>query len=847
MHQLRIAGVALVIVGVSSIGWAQSFTETFDSYAAGSALHGAGGWKGWGNSAGAGAPVSDKYAFSGKNSVAIGGSSDLVHEFTCTGGRWAISAMRYVPSGSTGAVFFILMSQYADSGAGNEWAVQMRFDLGSGTIGALNGAGSSNGSGRIIYDRWVEVKCIIDLERNTIDQCYDGEVIGSHTWSAGAYKTFQAIDFYSEATNGSFAYYDDIKLERYFIYKAQSPHPADGATGVLAPVMTWVKGDKAVSHDVYFGTSPQLTAADLKPPRLGYEVYLYPLEATPGTTYYWRIDEIMADKTVTTGDVWSFTIAPNTAYAPSPRNGDKWIDPNADLAWSAGQGAGTHELYFGTDRAAVTARDASVSKGPLYDTTFEPGTLAKNTTYYWIVDESDGAKYPGEMWSFTTAGGPGGGVKAEYFRNTSVSGAPFLTQIESAIDHSWGDPGGPALGVVDQFSARWTADLEIAVADTYTFVTNSDDGVRLWLDDKQIINHWTDHSPAVDLSRPIKLDAGIHSLRMEYYEQGGGATAQLSWEGAVVLRQIIPAGPLQPPLHARALYPAKGDVDVPQGVTLLWTAGDDAVTHDVYFGADQAAVAAATPADAGVFQGSQALASLNPGPLEGGKTYYWRVDEVNDAAQGSPWKGMVWSFTTASFLVVDNFESYTNESPYRLFQTWVDGVGFSEDEYFPMGNAGNSSSSAVGHDVWSPGTTYNTIAETGVVHSGRQSMPIDYNNVKTPYYSEAVRTWKAAQNWTGDGADTLVLYVQGKNGNQAARLYVALEDSSGALGVVACADDTAATTLNWIEWKIPLSSFTGVKATAIKKMYIGAGDRDRPAKGGAGTIFVDDIKVIKAQ
>ena len=777
MRQLRIAAVALVMVGVSSITWAQDFTENFDSYAAGTALHGVGGWKGWDNAPGAGAPVSNKYAFSGKNSVEITGATDLVHEYKCTGGRWTFSAMQYIPSGLTGETYFILLNQYKDGGP-DDWSIQLRCYLATGTIVAeAQGGGAST---PIIYDRWVEQKFIIDLVSNTCDWYYNGDLVASHLWDDNTHGTLQAIDLY--ANNAPSVYYDDIKLERYYIYRAQSPDPADGATGVVMPLMKWVKGDNAVFHDLYFGTSPELTAADLMGPHMTYELYFYPMGATPGTTYYWRVDEIKADGTVTKGDVWSFTIAANTAYNPNPRNGDKWIDPNTTLTWYPGQNGVNHDLYFGTDQAAVVARDPGVFKGSVPVTNFEPGTLAKNTTYYWVVDELNGVKYPGDVWSFTTAGGPGG-VKAEYFANRTLTGTPFLTQIEAEINHAWGDPGGPAPSVVDQFSARWTADLEIAVADTYTFITNSDDGVRLWLDDKRIINNWTDHAPTNNLSKPIKLDPGIYSLRMEYYEAGGGATAQLSWETPTVARQIIPAGPLQPPVRARAFYPANGDVNVPQSVALTWTAGDDAVTHDVYFGTDQAAVAAATQAEAGVYLGSQMLenTSLSPGPLEGGKTYYWRVDEVNDAAADSPWKGMVWGFTTATFLVVDNFESYTNDSPNRLFQTWVDGIGFSEDEYFPTGNPGNGSSSAVGHDIWSPGTTYNTIVETEIVHGGRQSMPVDYNNLNAPYYSEAVRTWKTAQNWTADGDDTLVLHAQGKSANQAARLYVALEDSGGKI------------------------------------------------------------------
>ena len=617
------------------------------------------------------------------------------------------------------------------------------------------------------------------------------------------------------------------------------------------PLMKWVKGDKAVFHNVYFGSSPNLTTADRKASHVNFESFYYPLPLTPGATYYWRVDEVMADGTVTTGDVWSFTVAPNTAYDPNPRNGDKWIDPNATLTWSPNLMAVSHDLYFGTDQAAVAARDPSVFKGSLATTSFEAGSLAANTTYYWAVDEVADVTYPGDLWSFTTSGGPGGGVQGEYFANTSrnIVGAPTLTRIDPDIDFNWGNDGPAASVGTDYFSARWTADLEIAVADTYTFITTSDDGARLWLNDKLIVNGWVDQGTTDHASRPLKLDPGVYPLRMEYYEFTGGAVAQLSWQTPTMARQIIPGGPLQPPVHARAFYPANGDVNVPQNVTFLWTAGDKAVTHDVYFGQDKAAVAAATPADTGVYQSSQVQAntSFNPGPLQGGQTYYWRVDEVNDAAADSSWKGTVWSFTTATFLIVDNFESYTNDSPNRLFQAWIDGMGFSEDEYFPAGDPGNGSSSTVGHDIWSLGTSYSTIAETGTVHNGRQSMPMDYNNVNPPYYSEAVRTWKTAQNWTTDGADTLVLYVHGKTGNQAARLYVALEDNSGKPAVVAYADDTAVTSPNWIEWKIPLSSFTGVKAAAVKKMYIGVGSRDKPVKGGAGTIFVDDIKVIKAQ
>ena len=109
---------------------------------------------------------------------------------------------------------------------------------------------------------------------------------------------------------------------------------------------------------------------------------------------------------------------------------------------------------------------------------------------------------------------------------------------------------------------------------------------------------------------------------------------------------------------------------------------------------------------------------FDPGDLEWNKTYYWRVDEVNAADPASPWKGSVWSFTTADFLVVDDFEAYTDDEGSRIYESWIDGY------------ADQSNGSIVGH-LDPP------FAERTIVHGGKQSMPLDYNNVKQPYFSEA--------------------------------------------------------------------------------------------------------------
>ena len=91
--------------------------------------------------------------------------------------------------------------------------------------------------------------------------------------------------------------------------KAGHPNPADGAVGVTSPLLMWTAGAGAVSHDVYLGTTSSLTASNLVASHQTMTMYFHVPGLTPGTTYYWRIDEIAADATVVQGDVWSFTTA----------------------------------------------------------------------------------------------------------------------------------------------------------------------------------------------------------------------------------------------------------------------------------------------------------------------------------------------------------------------------------------------------------------------------------------------------------------------------------------------------------------------------------------------------------
>jgi hypothetical protein len=281
-------------------------------------------------------------------------------------------------------------------------------------------------------------------------------------------------------------------------------------------------------------------------------------------------------------------------------------------------------------------------------------------------------------------------------------------------------------------------------------------------------------------------------------------------------------------LRATSPSPAHGSPYAAQDVPLQWLAGDEATSHDVYFGTDAQAVANADTTTAGIYRKRLPVetTSYDPGVLEWGKTYYWRVDEINPANSESPWKGSLWSFTTANFLPVEDFEDYTDDEGSRIYETWTDGWV-------------KSTGSRVGY-LSAP------FAEQKIVHGGRQSMPLDYNNVNSPWYSEAERTWATPQDWTVNGVDTLTLYVRGRTSNGKDRLYVSLQDSAGKGAVAVHSNPDAAVATQWTEWKIPLASFTGVNAARIKKLAIGAGDRASPKKGGAGLLYVDDLRVTKA-
>jgi hypothetical protein len=486
----------------------------------------------------------------------------------------------------------------------------------------------------------------------------------------------------------------------------------------------------------------------------------------------------------------SFTRAEN----PNPANGALHFDTWANLSWSLGDTAVTHDVYFGDNFDDVNDGTPDTFQGNQSATFIIvgfpgfafPGGLVPGMTYYWRIDEveADGTtKHKGIVWSFMV---------------------PPKTAYEP-------DPADEAESVAVDVELTWTAGFgaklhTVYFGDNFDDVNNAAGGLS---------QGTTTYTPG-----PLKM-AKTYYWRVDEFdaiETYKGNVWSFTTEGAV-----------------GSPNPANGAVDVKQTAILSWVPGAYAASHQVYFGADEEAV---SNADTGSpeYKGARALGaeSYDPGKLQWDTAYYWRIDEVNDVNPDSPWTGSLWSFTTANFLVLDDFEDYdTGEN--QIWYAWRDGLGFGTpgvDPYF----AGNGTGSAVG-DENTPSYTEETI-----VHGGNQSMPVFYDN-SILRYSEVEKTLTDSRDWTENGVSTLSIWFRGISDNTAETLYVALNGSA----VVNHDNANAAQIDRWTEWNIDLQAFAdqGLNLANVNTIALGLGNRNNPVAGGSGTMYFDDIRLYR--
>lgn len=165
--------------------------------------------------------------------------------------------------------------------------------------------------------------------------------------------------------------------------------------------------------------------------------------------------------------------------------------------------------------------------------------------------------------------GNGTGLTGTYYNNMDFTGST-IKRVDPTVNFEWGQGSpDPAIGE-DTFTVRWTGQVQAQYDETYTFITNTDDGVRLWVNGKLLVDQWQNGS-AAEQTGDIALKAGQkYDIKMEYYEDGGGAVAQLKWSSQQTPKQIIPKS---------QLYPAAVAANTPPTVTITAPANNGTYTN----------------------------------------------------------------------------------------------------------------------------------------------------------------------------------------------------------------------------------------------------------------------------
>ncbi|MBQ0937933.1 hypothetical protein KAK11_21605, partial [Ideonella paludis] len=160
---------------------------------------------------------------------------------------------------------------------------------------------------------------------------------------------------------------------------------------------------------------------------------------------------------------------------------------------------------------------------------FSQATAGRYLRVRWTCLAFGASSYPG--LNEIVVGGRLSGLTGNYYNTADLTGAVAMSRLDGPVDFDWG-AGSPGTGVnADYFSVRWTGHVLVPTTGWYTFQTQSDDGVRLWVNGQQVISNWTLHGPTDDNSAPVYLKAGArYPIEMNMYEAGGGAVARLRWK-----------------------------------------------------------------------------------------------------------------------------------------------------------------------------------------------------------------------------------------------------------------------------------------------------------------------------
>jgi len=544
--------------------------------------------------------------------------------------------------------------------------------------------------------------------------------------------------------------------------------------------------------------------------------------------------------------VRSFTKASN----PSPDDEVVEVLTNASLSWSPGESAQKHTVYLGTVKEDVDAADPANPLGVLVSeeqdaTTFVPGDVLEfGQTYYWRVDEVNGAPdfavTKGDTWSFAVESFA---YPIETITATASSSQAANMGPERTID-------GSGLDALDQHSIdamdMWTSGPGVIPAWIQYEFDQPYKLHEMWVwNSNQIIEAFMGLG-AKDVTVETSVDGmdWVELADVPQFAQGEGAPTYLAnttvaFAGTLAqyVRITIHAGYgllpqyglsevriFQIPTAAREPNPASGTVVDSADVVLNWRVGREAVSHEVYLGTspDDLALIAST---------TEASYDLSEQGIEYGRTYYWQINEVNEAGSPSVYAGEVWNFTVPDYATVEGFETYDDHCN-RIFFAWQDGLGHNGSEACAVAPYnGNGTGSIVGN-AEAP------FAEQTIVYAGSQSMPLSYDNVSESISEMSISTNDLAigRDWSSGAPETLVLWILGDADNAATdRLYLKVDNAKVLF-------DGDLTQPAWTQWNIDLDTLN-VNLSNIQTLSIGV--ERIGGSGGSGMLFIDEIRLYR--
>jgi hypothetical protein len=682
---------------------------------------------------------------------------------------------------------------------------------------------------------------------------------------------------------------------------ASSPNPADSALHAGTWVtLSWAPGELAASHNVYLGDNyDDVNTAtpdsdlyrgnqDLTYYIAGFPGYAYPDGLVPGTTYYWRIDEVNESEPNSPwkGDVWSFSIPPKTAYNPNPAEGAEFVDLNVELKWTAGFGTKLHYVFFGKDFDEVNNAVVGIPYGT---TTYTPGPLELAKTYYWRVDEFDGAgTYKGEVWSFTTEGAVTGPNPADGAVDVKpsvilkwVAGAVaashevyFGTDVDAVKNATTASPeykGAKALGeesydpgkLILNTAYYWRID-EVNGASTdspwvgnvWTFTTGDffviDDFEDYDAGDNQIWYTWHDG-----------LGYGASGSADYYPGNGTGAAVGDETTASYTEEAIVNGGGQSMPIsydNNKQGYSNYSEVELTLADQRDWTE-QGAGELSLWFRGYPGAVGNFLESPVGTFT------------MTGSGADIWAVNGVEADEFHFAYKMLTGAGSiVAKVQSVENTNAWAkagvmiretlNPDSAHAMMVVTPGSGVSFQRRPSTGGTSvDTTTSGITAAYWvklersisGSFTAYHSANGSTWTTQGTENIPMGSNvhiGLALTSHDAALTCQAVLTNVTTTGNVTGQWTSQdvGILSNDAEPLYVAVSNSSGTPAVVVHDDPAAAQIDTWTEWVIPLSAFAdqGIVLTNVDRIAIGLGTQgNMTIPGGSGKMYIDDIRLYQ--